>query len=121
MHIEQLYSQGNFPTQWREKGIISESLAEAVLLIGRQSEDPYPEHYRWRTFTRLAQAAREQSEMQMLHTLYNLAEAEEDRALATSMRLFIIDLPECPHQILVEAMHSSSQVVQKKARSRCSN
>lgn len=76
MFVQRLYTQGNFPVQWRALNLIPES----ILLTGAEAGDSHPEHYRWRCFLSLVRDACESQNTGQLILLYELAETDEDTA-----------------------------------------
>ena len=94
-----------FGEQWLRLGLLTE---EGLAALGREYEsggDENTEHYRYRVFVKFLAAHRPLSPV-MADALYELGGDDPDTALGGAMMRDIVDLAECPEEVLDKASAS---------------
>ena len=106
-----------YTPQWIELGIVSLDdiqRDEREVLAG---DDPHPEHYRWRAFSRFLA---EQSTLAspVASQLYALGSTDADVAMGGSIMVAVINHLECPVDVLRLALASGHGHLQRIAAQR---
>ena len=94
-----------FTEAWHRLGIVTPARLETLRAEWARGEDRDPEHYRWRAFLSFL-AERRLLAPEVVAALYQLGAAENDRAMGEAMMHRVIELPECPANVLAEAVAS---------------
>jgi hypothetical protein len=90
---------------WLALGIVTPERLSAMRVEWDQGHDRNPEHYRWRAFRDFLQD-RCPLDRDLATQLYALGEADPDHAMGESMMGQLLQLPECPAEILDAAASS---------------
>jgi len=80
-------------------------------------DDPRPEHYRWRAFSRFL-AARDSLSPHLAEQLYALGSADPDSSMGGSMMAAILRRKDCPAELLHAALASNRPYLQRIAAKR---
>jgi len=102
---------------WRTLGIVSPDEIKEDAVELSLGDDPHPEHYRWRRFVKFIRS-RTAIDVPLAHSLYALGERDPDRALGESMISVIIRREDCPRELHVKALRSSSEHLKRVAAAR---
>ena len=94
-----------FTEAWYRLGVVTPARHETLRTEWARGEDRNPEHYRWRAFLAFV-AERRPLAPEMAAALYQLGAADSDRAMGEAMMHRVVELPECPANILAEAAAS---------------
>jgi hypothetical protein len=107
----------DYTPQWIALGIISAAgIAndECELLRG---DNPHPEHYRWRAFSRFL-AAQPSLSAALARDLYALGETDADRSMEASMQGAILRHADCPADLLRSALTAKEEHLRRIAARR---
>jgi hypothetical protein len=113
---EELLGLG-FTNEWLNMGIISREGVHQIVASGALSEDPHPEHYRWRAFQSFL-ASRPVLDADTARALFELGENDQDLTMGGSMKAEILRRKDCPITLLEEAANSDVPFLAKIARER---
>lgn len=103
--------------EWIRHGIVTRV---DIRRDGRElakGEDPYPEHYRWRAFSRFLAAQQTLSPL-LARQLYALGSADVDLAMGGSMMAEVLRHRDCPLDLLNFALTSERPHLQRIAEQR---
>jgi hypothetical protein len=106
-----------YTAKWIDLGIVTLADIERDALATFTSDDPNPEHYRWRAFTRFMEAQKTITPA-LARDLYALGNADVDIAMGGSMMAEILRHPDCPTEILEAALGSERKHLQRIAGKR---
>lgn len=106
-----------FTEAWFELGIIDKPLLDILCVRWHESGDHSPEHYRWRAFTLFVLRVSPLS-AELATALYDLGAAEVDPAMGGSMMRSVIQMPNCPVELLQRAFASDHPHLVRIARRR---
>lgn len=102
---------------WLVLGVVSASdiaRDEQECSVG---DDPYPEHYRWRAFSRFL-AVQESLSPHLAQQLYALGSADPDSSMGGAMMAAILRREDCPVELLHTALASNRPYLQRIAAKR---
>jgi len=102
---------------WVTLGLVTPAILERLAAEYMTGDDPHPEHYRWRLFTSFLHT-HTPLQPAILHALYDLGHQDADDELGTSIMMRLIELPECPRDLLESASTSDHPALKKKAYQR---
>jgi hypothetical protein len=108
-----------YTTEWLTLGIITESGIQEDVKEMAKGEDPPPEHYRWRAFTRFLNAQQPLSPL-LARQLYDLGEADVDATMGESMMAEVLRHRDCPAALLQGALQSRHAHLRRIATHRLS-
>lgn len=103
--------------QWIDLGIVTrESIAWDTKQL-RESDDPHPEHYRWRAFERFM---KDQAHLNpnLANELYRLGDSDSDYSMGGSIMAQVLRHPECPDSLMRVTMSSDRSHLKKIAEIR---
>ena len=80
-------------------------------------DDPHPEHYRWRAFSRFVAAQQSLSSL-LAHQLYALGATDADHAMGGSITADVLRHRDCPLDLLHSALASNHAHLQRIAAHR---
>jgi hypothetical protein len=94
-----------YTSAWMALGVVSTAdiaRDEQEYAVG---DDPHPEHYRWRAFSRFL-AAQESLSPHLVQQLYELGSADPDSSMGGSMMAAVLRHRDCPTDLLHAALTS---------------
>ena len=94
-----------FSARWYALGVVTPERLAALRTIWDAGEDRSPEHYRWRAFREFV-AERRPLAPESAAELYALGAEDRDRPMGEAMMHAILELPECPAEVMAAA-HAS--------------
>jgi len=94
-----------FTEPWHTLGIVTPDQLEALRAEWARGDDRHPEHYRWRAFLAFV-AERRPLTPDTAAALYDLGAADADRSMGEAMMHRVVELPECPAEVLAKAAAS---------------
>ena len=103
--------------KWIALGIVSSADIQRDQQECAQSDDPYPEHYRWRAFSMFL-AAHPTLSPETAHELYELGATEADYTAGGSMMAAVLRHPNCPSDLLRLGLTSGRPHLQRLAAQR---
>lgn len=88
-----------FNQNWVTLGIVSMEEIQQLVELFESSDDKNEEHYRWRAFKTFL-VNKKPFSPETIRELYHLADNDPDFMMGGSLMIDIIELPECPADIL---------------------
>lgn len=103
-----------FTGDWFSLGLIGPEYHTQLLVEFATGEDPNPEHYRWKAFTRFL-SAQTHLDPTLARRLYALGLGDADTAMGEAMCVAILRRSDCPADLSAEALASSRKGIAKAA------
>ena len=91
-----------FTPAWFALGVITDAQLMPLRAEWARGEDQNPEHYRWRAFLGFLDTERPLTPS-VASALYHLGAVDADRAMGEAMMRRIVELTECPLDVLAVA------------------
>lgn len=88
-----------FSAAWFSLGLVTSEQVARYRAEWDRGEDQHPEHYRWRAFTEFV-AERRPLAPEVVRALYTLGAADPDRPMGEAMMHRVLELAECPPDVL---------------------
>lgn len=107
----------DYTPQWIALGIVTAANIDRDQQECATGDDPSPEHYRWRAFSRFL-AAQQTLLPTLAHQLYALGAADADSAMGGSIMAAVLRHPDCPPALLQSALASEHAHLQRIAARR---
>jgi hypothetical protein len=95
----------DYTPDWIALGIVTAADINRDEEESASGEDPHPEHYRWRAFSRFL-AAKKSLPSPLAHQLFALGAADADRAMGGSIMADVLRHQDCPLDLLDSALTS---------------
>ena len=114
-HDEQLPL--GYTPDWIALGIVSAADIRRDERDAATSDDPHPEHYRWRAFSRFLSEQRTLSPL-LAQQFYALGAADADPSTGSSMMAAVLRHPDCPAAVLQSGLASDQPHLQRIATQR---
>jgi hypothetical protein len=106
-----------FSEVWYALGVVTPARLAKLEAEWARGEDRSPEHYRWGAF-RAFVAERRPLAPETAAALYALGAEDPDRPMGESMMHAVVDLPECPPEVVAAARASGVRHLVKAAERR---
>lgn len=94
-----------FTEAWQRLGVVTADRLERLRAEWARGEDRNPEHYRWGAFLEFL-AERRPLAPETAAALYHLGAIDPDRPMGEAIMHRVVELAECPPEILAEAAAS---------------
>ena len=102
---------------WFALGIVNPELLERMREEWERGHDDNPEHYRWWAFREFVVNHGELTE-ELAAALYELGDNDADRSMGGAMMAEIVRRPECPGQVIQQALSSGRKHLVRLAQHR---
>ena len=106
-----------FTPPWWKLGVVDDAGIARQRAEWNQSEDHYPEHYRYRTFREFL-ASQLELTADLATALFELGASDPDDAMGGAMMADIVRHPDCPANVLDAALASGRQHLLRIAQRR---
>lgn len=113
--IRQILHELDFDEKWFDSGFVSSETLKELWTEFQKGEDTNKEHYRWRAFTYYLKTKKEIDENN-LRELYRLGEIDIDYSMGIAIKVEILQLKNCPVDLVNEALNSTEKSLIKVAK-----
>jgi hypothetical protein len=96
----------DYTQDWIALGIVTAADIHRDQQECETGDDPHPEHYRWRAFTRFF-AAQQSLSSSLAHQLYALGATDADHSMGGSIMAEVLRDQDCPLDLLHSALASN--------------
>lgn len=107
----------DYTPDWIALGIVTIADIHRDQVESASGDDPHPEHYRYRAFSRFL-AARQSLPSALAHQLFALGATDADRAMGGSIMADVLRHRDCPLDLLHSALTSDRAHLQRIAAQR---
>jgi hypothetical protein len=104
-----------FTNEWFELGLITEDKLAEFKQHYKSGEDRDSANYRWKAFAAFL-STRESFDSETLRRLYRLGETDADPSMGGSMMVTILQMKECPRDILENAAIDKQKFIRVTAK-----
>ncbi|MEO7718828.1 MAG: hypothetical protein ABIY70_21730 [Capsulimonas sp.] len=108
----------HFSEDWFSLGVLTEAELTQCGMQYEESDDKFTAHYRYGAFCEFLKRTPRPMDAALADALYELGAADPNRVMGASMMTEIVNLPECPPEVLKKALCSGwkhlAKIVQTK-------
>src|SRR5678815_3765151 len=107
----------DYTPDWIALGIVTAADIHGDQQACATGDDPYPEHYRWRAFSRFF-AGQQSLSSSLAHQLYTLGASDADYTMGGSIMAQVLRHRDCPIDLLQSALTSDQAHLRRIAAQR---
>ena len=97
---DHIFNELKFTKEWIDIGIVNSENFTYLKERYLKGEDTSTEHYRWEAFVKFIKENKENLTQEIIHKTYCLAKDDPDIAMGRSMIFRILDLDNCPDELI---------------------